>query len=194
MKEKCSCELGWMTLAALCFIFYKFIYFIFIYQREGSPSTQVLVFKGFLPWIHFELTYSLSEHNRSLFKRHLRTRLGPTTDLTYPWLVYITTVTIIIIIFHIFTRYIRIRHVNSPALLVRTTNDETSSALGGLSPGSGVYVKVSPVGYITPSHRTNETGTCVGDRTNFQPSRNADISGTTQNMLSSHLYKKRNGF
>ena len=62
----------------------------------------------------------------------------PDNKLTYPRLVYIRTVTIIIIIFHIFTSCIRIRHVNSLALLVRTTNDETSSALGGLSPGSGV--------------------------------------------------------
>merc|ERR1739847_254211 len=41
---------------------------------------------------------------------------------------------------------------------------------------------------MIPSHRTRDTGTCVGERTIFQPSLKAEISGTTQNMLSSHRY------
>ena len=59
----------------------------------------------------------------------------------------------------------------------------------GLSTGSGVYVNVSPVGYITPSQRTRLTATSVGCRTNLQPPRMAEMSGTTHSKLSAHLHK-----
>lgn len=45
---------------------------------------------------------------------------------------------------------------------------------------------------MMPSLRTRVTGTWTGCRTQRQPSRNAEISGTTQSTLSPHLQTKHN--
>lgn len=43
---------------------------------------------------------------------------------------------------------------------------------------------------MIPSFRTKVTGTWTGCRTHLQPSRNAEMSGTTQSILSPHLRRK----